>query len=109
MLRVPCPSLTVVAALIPPPRPRAGACDELACSHPSVGAIFFVTFILIGFIMLLSVFVAVIFEVYKRQHAFVILAEKVAQRKALSAAFTLLDISADGERHARRSPRTSSR
>ena len=33
---------------------------------------------------------------YKRQHAFVILAEKVAQRKALSAAFTLLDISADG-------------
>ena len=61
-----------------------------------VAAAFFVVFIWSGFVMLLSVTVAVIFEVYKKQHAFIILQEKVAQRQALSAAFLLLDVSEDG-------------
>ena len=38
-----------------------------------------------------------LFDVYKRQHAFVILREKIAQRKALLATFALLDCDGDGK------------
>ena len=46
--------------------------------------------------MVMSVFVAVVFEVYKRQHAYILLQEKLNERKALLAAFALLDLNGDG-------------
>ena len=67
-------------------------CDEIAC-QPYVGAAIYVTFIVFGTIILMSVFVAVVFDVYKRQHGFVILSERVEQQKALLATFALLDTS----------------
>ena len=61
-----------------------------------VGATLFLTFIFFGTITLMSVFVAVLFDVYKRQHGYVVLAERVEEQKALLAAFALLDTSGDG-------------
>ena len=57
----------------------------------------FLSFIFFGSIILMSVFVAVVFDVYKRQHGYVILAERVEQQKALLATFALLDLSGDGK------------
>ena len=71
-------------------------CNEIAC-EPFVGILVFGTFIFFGTITLMSVFVAVLFDVYKRQHGFVVLSEKVEQQKALLAAFALLDTSGDGK------------
>ena len=71
-------------------------CDEVACSVV-VGTVVFMSFIFFGTIILMSVFVAVVFDVYKRQHGYVILAERVEQQKALLATFALLDLSGDGK------------
>ena len=46
--------------------------------------------------MLMSVMVAVIFETYKRLHSQLIINEREFQRKALVAAFALLDMDGDG-------------
>ena len=69
-------------------------CKETACGAV-VGTVFFISLVVIGHVILMSVFVAVIFEVYKRQHAFLVLHEKVIERHALLAAFKLLDLTGD--------------
>ena len=72
------------------------SCTGVSCGV-GVGTAVFTSFVLLGNVVLMSVFVAVLFDVYKRQHGFVILQEKIAQRKALLAAFALLDLDGDGK------------
>ena len=72
--------------------------QSFICKGPCgavVGTVFFISLVVIGHVILMSVFVAVIFEVYKRQHAFLVLHEKVIERHALLAAFKLLDLTGD--------------
>ena len=66
-------------------------CGEVACG-PAVGALYFVSFLVVGHVVLMTVFIAVVFETYKRQHAFLILFERLAERQSLLAAFALLDL-----------------
>lgn len=70
-------------------------CDGVGC-NAFVGTSFFVILIIVGHVILMTVFIAVVYDVYKRQHAYLILYERVAERQALLAAFTILDI--DGDR-----------
>ena len=71
-------------------------CLGVACNAGAGGA-FMISFMTLGNVILMSVFVAVVFDVYKRQHAYAVLYEKVEQRKSLLAAFALLDTSDDGQ------------
>ena len=63
-------------------------CDAFTCAYWTAIP-FFLVFTVVGTVMVMSVFVAVVFEVYKRQHAYILLQEKLRERKALLAAFAL--------------------
>ena len=71
------------------------SCTELACG-PAAGSLFFLVFVVLGHIILMTVSIAIVFETYKRQHACVILSERVSERVALLAAFHLLATSEGG-------------
>ena len=64
-------------------------CEELGCGDVG-GSVFFIIYLVIGHIVLMTVAIALVFETYKRQHGFLILSERVDERQALLAAFNVL-------------------
>ena len=69
-------------------------CAGVAC-NAYAGTTFFIIAVVLGHVILMTVFIAVVYEVYKRQHAYLVLYERVAERQALLAAFNLLDLNGD--------------
>ena len=74
---------------------QGARCRTLTCTA-AVSSVYFVCFIILGNIIIMSVLTAVIFDFYKRHHALIVLKEKVKEKKALVAAFVLMDSEGSG-------------